>query len=210
MNLLDPQTLLMNLGTMAVFGAALIIFIETATIIGSWLPGDSLLFLLGLTLATWLNDFPIYYAVPIVILSAFLGAQVGYWVGKKVGPLLFQKDRGFFLNQKTVARTREFTDKYGNRAVILSRFVPILRALVPMFSAIGDMPLKKFTQLNAISAVLWVSTLMLGGYFLGQIPFVKEHIELMIVVVVVVTSLPLPLELLREYRVKQKLKRPQS
>lgn len=210
MNLLDPQTLLMSLGTMAVFGAALIIFIETATIIGSWLPGDSLLFLLGLTLATWLNDFPIYYAVPIVILSAFLGAQVGYWVGKKVGPLLFQKDRGFFLNQKTVARTREFTDKYGNRAVILSRFVPILRALVPMFSAIGDMPLKKFTQLNAISAVLWVSTLMLGGYFLGQIPFVKEHIELMIVVVVVVTSLPLPLELLREYRVKQKLKRPQS
>lgn len=210
MNLLDPQTLLMSLGTMAVFGAALIIFIETATIIGSWLPGDSLLFLLGLTLATWLNDFPIYYAVPIVILSAFLGAQVGYWVGKKVGPLLFQKDRGFFLNQKTVARTREFTDKYGNRAVILSRFVPILRALVPMFSAIGDMPLKKFTQLNAISAVLWVTTLMLGGYFLGQIPFVKEHIELMIVVVVVVTSLPLPLELLREYRVKQKLKRPQS
>jgi len=209
-NLLDPQTLLMSLGTMAVFGAALIIFIETATIIGSWLPGDSLLFLLGLTLATWLNDFPIYYAVPIVILSAFLGAQVGYWVGKKVGPLLFQKDRGFFLNQKTVARTREFTDKYGNRAVILSRFVPILRALVPMFSAIGDMPLKKFTQLNAISAVLWVTTLMLGGYFLGQIPFVKEHIELMIVVVVVVTSLPLPLELLREYRVKQKLKRPQS
>jgi len=210
MNLLDPQTLLMNLGTMAVFGAALIIFIETATIIGSWLPGDSLLFLLGLSLATWLSDFPIYYAVPLVIVSAFLGAQVGYWVGKKVGPLLFQKERRFFLNQKTVARTKEFTEKYGNRAVILSRFVPILRALVPMFSAIGEMPIKKFTQLNAISAVLWVASLMLGGFFLGQIPFVKEHIELMIILVVVITSLPLPLELLREYRVKQKLKRPQS
>ena len=210
MNFLDPQTLLMSLGTMAVFGAALIIFIETSTIIGSWLPGDSLLFLLGLSLATWLNNFQIYFAVPIVILSAFLGAQVGYWVGKKVGPLLFQKDRGFFLNQKTVARTREFTDKYGNRAVILSRFVPILRALVPMFSAIGEMPIKKFTQLNAISAVLWVSSLMLGGYFLGQIAFVKEHIELMIIAVVVITSLPLPLELLREYLAKRKLNRPQS
>lgn len=210
MNLLDPQTLLMSLGTMAVFGAALIIFIETSTIIGSWLPGDSLLFLLGLSLATWLSDFPIYYAVPLVILSAFLGAQVGYWVGKKVGPLLFQKERRFFLNQKTVARTKEFTEKYGNRAVILSRFVPILRALVPMFSAIGEMPIKKFTQLNAISAVLWVSSLMLGGYFLGQIAFVKEHIELMIILVVVITSLPLPLELLREYLAKRKLNRPQS
>jgi membrane-associated protein len=210
MNLLDPQTLLMNLGTMAVFGAALIIFIETSTIIGSWLPGDSLLFLLGLSLATWLSDFPIYYAVPLVIVSAFLGAQVGYWVGKKVGPILFQKERRFFLNQKTVARTKEFTEKYGNRAVILSRFVPILRALVPMFSAIGEMPIKKFTQLNAISAVLWVASLMLGGFFLGQIPFVKEHIELMIILVVVITSLPLPLELLREYLAKRKLNRLQG
>jgi membrane-associated protein len=210
MNLLDPQTLLMNLGTMAVFGAALIIFIETSTIIGSWLPGDSLLFLLGLSLATWLSDFPIYYAVPLVIVSAFLGAQVGYWVGKKVGPLLFQKERRFFLNQKTVARTKEFTEKYGNRAVILSRFVPILRALVPMFSAIGEMPIKKFTQLNAISAVLWVASLMLGGFFLGQIPFVKEHIELMIILVVVITSLPLPLELLREYLAKRKLNKLQG
>jgi membrane-associated protein len=210
MNLLDPQTLLMNLGTMAVFGAALIIFIETSTIIGSWLPGDSLLFLLGLSLATWLSDFPIYYAVPLVIVSAFLGAQVGYWVGKKVGPILFQKERRFFLNQKTVARTKEFTEKYGNRAVILSRFVPILRALVPMFSAIGEMPIKKFTQLNAISAVLWVASLMLGGFFLGQIPFVKEHIELMIILVVVITSLPLPLELLREYLAKRKLNKLQG
>lgn len=210
MNLLDPQTLLMNLGTMAVFGAALIIFIETSTIIGSWLPGDSLLFLLGLSLATWLSDFPIYYAIPLVIVSAFLGAQVGYWVGKKVGPLLFQKERRFFLNQKTVARTKEFTEKYGNRAVILSRFVPILRALVPMFSAIGEMPIKKFTQLNAISAVLWVASLMLGGFFLGQIPFVKEHIELMIILVVVITSLPLPLELLREYLAKRKLNKLQG
>ena len=79
-----------------------------------------------------------------------------------------------------------------------------------MFSAIGEMPIKKFTQLNAISAVLWVCSLMLGGYFLGQIAFVKEHIELMIIVVVVVTSLPLPLEFLREYLAKRKLNRRQS
>lgn len=195
---------------MAIFGAALIIFLETATIVASFLPGDSLLFLLGLSLATWLSDFPVYFALPLVIIAAFLGAQVGYWVGKKIGPPLFQRDRGFFFNRNTVIRTHEFSKKYGNRAVIVSRFVPILRALVPMLTGIGGMPIRKFTQLNAISAVLWVGSLMLGGYFLGQINFVKEHVDLMIVLVIVLTSAPLPLEFLREYLAKRKLNKLRS
>jgi membrane-associated protein len=199
MNLFDPQTLLENLGSAAVFGAALIIFLETATVIGSFLPGDSLLFLLGLSLATWLSTFPIYLAIPIVLLAAFFGAQVGYWVGKKLGPVLFQKERGFLLNQKTANRTKEFFEKYGNRAVILARFVPILRALVPMFAAIAKMPPKTFIRLNALSAILWVFGLMLSGYFLGQIEFVKKNIELMMISFAVLSSLPLPFELLREH-----------
>jgi membrane-associated protein len=199
MNLFDPQTLLENLGSAAVFGAALIIFLETATVIGSFLPGDSLLFLLGLSLATWLSTFPIYLAIPIVLLAAFFGAQVGYWVGKKLGPVLFQKERGFLLNQKTANRTKEFFEKYGNRAVILARFVPILRALVPMFAAIAKMPPKTFIRLNALSAILWVFGLMLSGYFLGQIDFVKKNIELMMISFAVLSSLPLPFELLREH-----------
>ena len=199
MNVFDPQTLLENLGSAAVFGAALIIFLETATVIGSFLPGDSLLFLLGLSLATWLSTFPIYLAIPIVLLAAFFGAQVGYWVGKKLGPVLFQKERGFLLNQKTANRTKEFFEKYGNRAVILARFVPILRALVPMFAAIAKMPPKTFIRLNALSAILWVFGLMLSGYFLGQIDFVKKNIELMMISFAVLSSLPLPFELLREH-----------
>jgi membrane-associated protein len=199
MNVFDPQTLLENLGSAAVFGAALIIFLETATVIGSFLPGDSLLFLLGLSLATWLSTFPIYLAIPIVLLAAFFGAQVGYWVGNKLGPVLFQKERGFLLNQKTANRTKEFFEKYGNRAVILARFVPILRALVPMFAAIAKMPPKTFIRLNALSAILWVFGLLLSGYFLGQIDFVKKNIELMMISFAVLSSLPLPFELLREH-----------
>lgn len=204
MNFLDPQSILQNLGSLAVFGVAIVIFLETSTIIGSFLPGDSLLFLLGLSLATWLTGFPIFIAVPIVILGAFTGAQVGYLLGAKIGPLLFEKDRGLFLNRNTAQRTKEFWEKYGNRAIFIARFIPILRALVPMFAAIGKMPVRKFTQFNLLSAIIWVSVLMILGFTLGQIQFVKDHIELMVISFAVLSSLPLPFELLRERRLRRK------
>ena len=204
MNFLDPQSILQNLGSLAVFGVAIVIFLETSTIIGSFLPGDSLLFLLGLSLATWLNGFPIFVAIPIVVFGAFIGAQVGYLLGAKIGPLLFEKDRGFFLNRNTAQRTKEFWEKYGNRAIFIARFIPILRALVPMFAAIGKMPVRKFTQFNLLSAVIWVSVLMTLGFTLGQIQFVKDHIELMVISFAVLSSLPLPFELLRERRLRRK------
>jgi membrane-associated protein len=204
MNALDPQVLLENLGTLSVFGVSAIIFLETSTIIGSLLPGDSLLFLLGLSLATWLNTFPIYLAIPIVLVGATTGAQVGYWFGKKLGPLLFEKDRGLFLNRKSAERTKDFFEKYGNRALIMARFVPILRALIPMFAAIARMPSKTFIKLNVISAGLWVVGLISAGYFLGQIDFVKKNVEVITVTFAVISSLPLPLELLRERIARQK------
>lgn len=207
MNWLDPQVILESLGGLAVVGVALIIFFETATIIGSFLPGDSLLFLLGLSLATWLNNFPIIVAIPIVILGAILGAQVGYIFGEKIGPKLFERDRGFFLNRATTERTKEFWLKYGNRAIFVARFIPILRALVPMFAAIGKMPVKLFSKLNVLSAIVWVSVLMSLGYTLGQIKFVKNNIELMIITFAVLSSLPLPFELLRERYLRQKAQR---
>jgi membrane-associated protein len=196
----------MTFGGLAVLGVALIIFIETSTIVGSFLPGDSLLFLLGLSLATWLGSFPIWFAIPIVLIGAIAGAQVGYLVGQKLGPVLFSKDRGFFLNRRTAERTREFSEKYGDRAIFVARFVPILRALVPMFAAIGKMPIRRFIKLNALSAVAWVAGLMLLGFSLGQIAFVKENLELMIICFAIISSLPLPIEILRERRRSTKSK----
>ncbi len=176
----------------------LIIFLETAFILTSFLPGDSLLFLTGLALATsdaWLPD---WIGFILIWLAAFIGTQVGYWIGYKIGPPLFEQNRNFILNQKVLDRTHEFFEKYGARAVVLARFVPILRALIPMLAGISRMDIKRFTKLNLIGATVWVGVFMLAGYWLGQIPYVKENLETTVILIIIFTSLLLPVELLRD------------
>ena len=201
--MLDSHLIIQAFGSLAVFGVALIIFLETATIFGSFLPGDSLLFILGLTLATWLSEFPVWLAIPIVLAGAIAGSEVGYWFGKKVGPKLFKQRKTFFFNEGTVVRTKKFFDQYGSRSIILSRFVPGLRALIPMFAAITDFDKKRFLRLNIIGGAIWVVGLVGAGYGLGQVPFVESHIELFVIGFVIVSSLPLPFEILRE-KLKQR------
>jgi membrane-associated protein len=196
--LLDSNALIQAFGSLAVFGVALIIFLETATIFGSFLPGDSLLFILGLTLATWLSEFPIWLAIPIVLIAAIAGAEVGYWFGKKLGPKLFKQRKTFFFNETTVVRTKQFFSHYGARSIVLSRFIPGLRALIPMFAAISDFDKTRFLKLNIIGGAIWVVGLTGAGYGLGQIDFVEKHIELFVIGFVVLSSLPLPIEILRE------------
>lgn len=198
MNWLDSTTLLSSFGSLAVFGAALIIFLETATILGSFLPGDSLLFLLGLALATWLQNFPIWLAIPIVFVAAVAGSQTGFWFGKKIGPRLFSRRETFFFNHRTVEQTTKFFAKYGSRAIIMARFVPVLRALIPMFVAIANFDSKRFLKLNLIGGAAWTVGLIGAGYLLGQVEFVAKHVELFAIGFVVLSSLPLPFELLRE------------
>jgi len=201
--LLDSHIIIESLGTLAVYGVALIIFLETATIFGSFLPGDSLLFILGLTLATWLANFPVGLAIPIVIVAAIAGCQVGYWTGEKIGPKLFKQRKTFYFNEGTVVKTKKFFEKYGARSIVLSRFVPVLRALIPMFAAISEFDKPRFLKLNIIGGVVWVAGLIGAGYGLGQITFVKENIELIVISFVILSSLPLPIEILRE-KIKQK------
>jgi len=198
MNWFDPHSLLDFLGTFAVVGVAVLIFIETATIIGSILPGDSLLFLLGMTLATKITWFPLPIAMLAVLLGALIGAQVGFWLGHKFGRRMFTKEKAWFFTPKTVERTRGFLDKYGARALILARFVPVIRAVMPTFAGIADMPARRFFTFNVIGAVAWVIGLMGLGYGLGLIPFVQQNFEIVVLVFVILSSLPMPLELLRE------------
>lgn len=198
MNWLDSNAILENFGSASVYVAALIIFFETATILGSFLPGDSLLFLVGLALATWLNHFPVTLAIALLFVAAVAGSQTGYWVGKKVGPRLFKQRETFFFNHRTVEHTKKFFDKYGARSIILARFVPGLRALIPMFAAISHFDEKRFWRLNIIGGAAWTIGLTGAGYGLGQIDFVARHVELFVIGFVVLSSLPLPFELLRE------------
>ena len=198
MNWLDAQQIINAFGDYVALAVTLIIFLETAFILTSFLPGDSLLFLTGLALATSTSWLPDWVGFILIWLAAFIGTQVGYWIGYKIGPPLFEQNRNFILNEKVLARTHEFFEKYGARAVVLARFVPILRALIPMLAGISRMDLKRFTQLNLIGATVWVGVFMLAGYWLGQIPYVKENLETTVILIIIFTSLLLPVELLRD------------
>lgn len=204
--MLDPQALIESFGTLAVLGSSLILFIETATILGSFLPGDSLIFILGITLSTTLN-FPIWLAVPIIIGAAIAGSQVGYWTGKKLGPaVLNRRKRNFLLNEENIAKSHAIIDKYGPRAIVLARFIPVLRALVPLFVGVMGMDSKKYFKYNVIGALLWGGGLLILGWGLGNIPLVKEHVELWVIGFVVLSSLPLPFEIAREYLKRKRAK----
>jgi membrane-associated protein len=200
---LDAQSIIDNLGNLAVLGAAMIIFFETATILGSFLPGDSLIFILGLSLASYLTAFPFPAAVAIIFIAAVSGSQVGFWLGKRTGRALFKRKDGLIFNQKTQERTEKFFIRYGARAVVLARFVPVLRALIPMLVAMTSFDSKRFFKLNLIGGAVWVGGVMTAGYLLGGIDFVKTHIETFILGFVILSSLPLPIEVLRE-RIKNK------
>lgn len=199
MHFLDPEWIINTLGDWAVLGVVGIIFIETAFILTSFLPGDSLLFVTGLTLATSDSWLPDWLGFLLVWLAGWLGSQVGYLVGKKVGPPLFAKDRGWILNPRVVQRTQSFFDRYGARAVILARFIPILRALVPMAAGIAKMNPRKFFVLNIVGATLWIGLFMTSGYLVGNVPWIKQNLEITVILIILVTSAPIPIELFRLY-----------
>ena len=204
--MLDPQQLIDAFGAYAVIGVALILFLETSTILGSFLPGDSLIFILGITLAQSSSYHEIVLAVPLLIISALTGSQVGYLVGEKVGPTLFRQRRlRWILNEETVKRSEAIIEKYGPGALVLARFIPVLRALVPMLAGILRMGRKKFFRYNLIGAVLWAGVLLLIAYGLGNIPIVRDHIEAWVLGFIVLSSLPLPIELLSNYLKAKKL-----
>jgi len=205
--LLDPQTIIESLGTLAVLGVAAILFFETATILGSFLPGDSLIFILGISLSTTIS-FPIWLALPIIILSAIAGSQFGFWFGTRVGPALFKKrKRNWFFNEDTILRSQKVIDRYGPRAIVLARFIPVLRALVPMLVGMIGMDSKKYLRYNIIGGLLWGGVLLLLGYGLGTIPAVRENLEIWVIGFVVVSSLPFPIEILRDYLKRRKEKK---
>lgn len=207
LNPLDAQSLIAAMGAFAVLGVAAIIFFETSTIILSFLPGDSLLFILGLTLATYLHTFPIYFAVPIVLVAAVLGSQTGYWVGLKLGPRVFQRKRNWFFSPATVDRATAFFDHYGWRALILARFIPVIRALVPLMAGIGKMPARRYFVFNLLGGVAWVVVLMTLGYSIGNIEYVQHNVEWFVIGFVALSSLPFPIEVLIARRRHQRAKK---
>jgi membrane-associated protein len=195
---LDPATLINGFGSWAVVGVLLIVFAECGILLGFFLPGDTLLFLAGLLVASadaGGQGLQINLAVFIGLLwvAAFAGNMVGYAIGYKVGPAVFT-DHSRFLKAEYVDRSHAFFQRYGRVAVMLARFVPIVRTLATVMAGVSRMNVRVYALFSAIGGLVWVSAVTLAGYFLGQIPFVKDHVDLISIaaVVVVVAGLAIP------------------
>ena len=183
--------------------AALMIFAETGLLIGFFLPGDSLLFIAGF-LSSKPKDLPslpaIGLVIPVLIVAAFVGNQAGFYIGRAIGPALFDRPDSRFFSQKNVAKTHAFFERYGTKALVMARFVPIVRTFVPVLAGVGEMRQRTFVVANVIGAVLWAGGVTLLGYFLGQVDAIKNNIELAAVAVVAISLLPVGIEYLRHRR----------
>jgi membrane-associated protein len=206
----SAENIMQSMGTFALFGTCLIIFAECGLLIGFFLPGDSLLFVLGLFVATRAVAVPLWLACVLVAICAFVGNVTGYWIGRTVGPALFNKPDSKLFKQEYVDRTHEFFDKYGPRAIILGRFVPIVRTFITAVAGVGRMDQRRFFTYSAIGAVAWAAGITVLGYFLGNISFIKNNIDAISVLIVVVSVIPIGIEYVKARREKREKPRSTS
>ncbi len=200
LDFLDPENILTWLGPLALIGVILIIFAECGLLIGFFLPGDSLLFITGLFIAQGFIDTPIWLAALLLALAAVIGNATGYWIGYKAGPRLFSRPDSRLFKKEYVDKTHQFFERYGPRAVVLARFVPIVRTFITAMAGVGRMDFRVYMTYSAIGGLLWGAGVTYLGYLLGNVPFVKEHIELILIGVVFVSVLPIVFEYVRHKR----------
>lgn len=199
---LDPDTLLRDLGPYMLLGLCLIVFAECGLLIGFFLPGDSLLFTAGLFVATGLLATPIWLVCLLLTGCAIIGNLTGYAIGYRVGPALFNKPNSRLFRQEYVAKTHEFFQRYGNRAIVLARFVPIVRTFITAMAGVGRMDRRQYATYSTVGGVLWATGVTLLGYWLGNIEFVHSNIELILIGIVLVSLLPIVIEVLRARRAR--------
>ncbi len=178
----------------------LIIFAETGLIVLPFLPGDSLLFAVGAITSLEGSPIDIYLLIPLLIAAALIGDNVNYAVGKWVGPKLFSHENSKIFNRKHFDKTHAFCEKYGSRAIILGRFMPIVRTFVPFISGIGKMTYPRFISMSVIGALLWINIFMWAGRYFGNLPAVKSNFHVVIFGVIFVSVLPILFEAYRARR----------
>jgi membrane-associated protein len=189
---MDPSYLL---NTYGIWVAVLVVFIECGLLFPI-LPGDSLLFTIGVFIASDTLHLNLFVACAILTVAAFLGNVVGYEIGRVVGPPIYERD-GRILKREYFDKTHEFFEKYGNKALVLGRFVPIVRTFITLVAGVGRMDRKRFFTWSALGAVLWASGVTILGYFLGGIDLIKNNIEAALMLIVAVSVLPMVVEYLR-------------
>lgn len=199
---LKPDVIISWLGPWALLGLALIIFAECGLLLGFFLPGDSLLFTAGLFVATGAIGTPLWVVCVLLVVAAFVGNVAGYWIGRKAGPAIFDKPKSRLFKPEHVEKTQGFFDKYGNRAIVMARFVPIVRTFITVMAGVGRMEPKRYFTYSLIGGVAWAAGVTVLGYFLGQFQVVRDNIELMLVLIVLISVLPIIVEVIRARKQK--------
>ena len=174
-------------GTLAYFVLFAIIFCETAFVIFPFLPGDSLLFIAGAFSAT--GSLNIVVVITLFVLASVLGNTANYWIGSLIGHKILEKNYGW-LDKNALMKTHEFYEKHGGKTVVLARFIPIVRTFAPFVAGISEMTHKTFQTFNVLGALLWIFSLVLCGYFFGNIPFIRDHLNTIVLFGVGVAIIP--------------------
>lgn len=198
-NLIDPVWISQHGGLWLV---VFIVFAETGLFIGFFLPGDSLLFVAGLIIAQAGSQAGTHHMlgagwpdlifwIVLVIIAGILGNFVGYWFGRKSGPLLFERRETWLFKRRHLMAAKEFYENKGGFAIVVARFLPIVRTFAPIVGGVVKMEFRSFALYNVIGSIAWVGSLMSAGFLLGEIPWVKENLEKIIIGIVVVTTVPI-------------------
>ena len=175
-----------------------IIFAETGLVIAPFLPGDSLLFVIGAL--SGMGSLELEVALPLLILAAFMGDNTNYWIGRLLGLRLLEHASPHFIRHEHLEKTHAFYAKHGGKTVIFARFLPIIRTFAPFVAGIGTMNYRHYVMFSIIGGVSWIGSLILAGYFFGNIPVIKDNLTLMILVIVVVSFVPAMIEFMRHRR----------
>ncbi|SFW56933.1 DedA family protein [Chitinophaga sancti] len=195
-HLINPEWIINHGG---LYLLLIIIFAETGLFVGFFLPGDSLLFVAGIyggLLSNAFYDVPFFLIMFMIAVAGVLGNFVGFWFGRKSGPLLFSRKDTLLFKKKHLYQAKEFYDKHGGGAIFLARFLPIIRTFAPIVAGIVGMDKKKFMFFNIISSFTWVFSMMLAGHYLDKaFPSLKEHLELIVIILILITTLPVIIKL---------------
>ncbi|UED85229.1 DedA family protein [Streptomyces profundus] len=195
---LDPEHLIQTFG---LIGILLVVFAESGLLIGFFLPGDSLLFTTGLLVASgrYLHH-PLWLVCLLIVIAAVVGDQVGYLCGRKAGPALFRRPNSRLFKQENAARAHAFFAKHGPKSLVMARFVPVVRTFTPIVAGVSAMAYRPFVIFNLLGGLLWGAGVTLLGASLGEVAFVHENIEAMLIGIVLLSVLPIAVELLRARR----------
>jgi membrane-associated protein len=194
----DPQAFLTGLGPAVLIGVAIMVFVESGVLF-PFLPGDSLLFTADLLASGGIIHVPVWLIIVVAFVAAAVGDQTGYWLGHRFGRRLFTPDARI-LKTRHLDEAENFFARYGGPALTLGRFVPVVRTYVPLAAGTADFPYRRFLFWNLLGAAAWTVIVTILGVLLGQIPFVRTHVDVLTVLVIVVSVVPIAVHGLVRYR----------